>query len=78
MSKEMKLTKSRIDDNCHECKKDIKRGSHYLKKTISIGKPNKETHDGEHFVSHGFRVAVKICQACLLQELVDNALKLGE
>jgi len=78
MNKKMKLTKSRSDDNCHECKKDIKKGSHYLKKTISIGSPNKETHDGEYFVSHGIRVAVKICQACMLQKLVDNALKLGE
>ena len=67
MSKEMKLTKSRTDDNCHECKKDIKKGSHYLKKTISIGNPNKETHDGEYFVSHGIRVAVKICQACIYE-----------
>jgi|DEB0MinimDraft_10_1074344.scaffolds.fasta_scaffold47566_3 hypothetical protein len=60
----MKLTKARRDYKCHQCKSKICRGDHYVKKTISIGSPSKETvEDGMH-IMHGIRIGVEYCVTC--------------
>jgi DNA-directed RNA polymerase subunit RPC12/RpoP len=66
--KEMKLTKTRTEIECHKCKSKIAKGNHYAKKSITIGRPQDsamEMIDGiPTMVEMGFRTTVKVCEVC--------------
>ena len=73
----MKLIKTRKNFKCHQCKKDIEKGSLYVRRSVTIGRPQDSrfervamaTADGGTtetvaFVEHGLKIAVKVCEAC--------------
>lgn len=66
----MKMTKSRKDYKCHNCKAAISKGDLYRKKTLTIGNPGKwstESPKPGHvvYVQHGISIGVQICEACV-------------
>jgi hypothetical protein len=73
----MKFIKSRKNVNCHTCKKEIKKGESYVKRSVTIGSPqnsqfervamrngNGDPVQTVAYVEHGLRFAAKICQPC--------------
>jgi hypothetical protein len=67
-----KLTRSRKNYLCHECRGPISKGDLYRKKTVSIGNPSKETIEKRDdvlvVVSHGLRFGVQVCETCAVGE----------
>ena len=59
-----KLTKSRKNYTCYQCKTSIKKGDKYRKSNKSIGSPDKWTTENGAFVQHGFKYTVKLCENC--------------
>jgi|10_taG_2_1085330.scaffolds.fasta_scaffold92256_2 uncharacterized membrane protein len=68
----MKLIKSRKNYKCHGCKKTIKKGENYSKKSMSIGSPHKpdEVKRDEkgivYFEMQGIRIPLQYCEQCSL------------
>jgi hypothetical protein len=67
-----KLTRSRKNYLCHECRGPISKGDLYRKTTVSIGNPSKETIEKRDdvlvVVSHGLRFGVQVCETCAVGE----------
>ena len=66
----MKLTRTRKDLTCYQCKKSIAKGEQYAKKSMTIGRPQDdamEMIDGcPVMVCHGIRIVNKICASCAI------------
>ncbi len=75
----MKLIKTRKNFKCHKCKKDMEKGSLYVRRSMTIGRPqdsqfervtmataNGGTTETVAFVEHGLKIAVKVCEACAI------------
>ena len=60
-----KAIRARKNYTCYECKESINKGDNYLKKSKTIGSPQKWSTDGQGaFVQHGIRFDVKLCEEC--------------
>ena len=68
MKTKRQMTRARRTYTCHTCKRDIRPGDRYVRRTLSFGSPNKETletsEDGVVVVAHGFRAQARLCSAC--------------
>jgi hypothetical protein len=66
--KAMKFIKARKPDTCHDCKSSIKKGDDYVRRSMSIGKPqdsHMENIDGiPTMVMSGIIISIKVCKQC--------------
>jgi len=64
----MKLTKSRKEFTCSECKNTVHKGDKYAKRSETIGRPQDSTFENidgiPTMVERGFRIVLKICASC--------------
>ena len=73
--KTMKAKKSMLNRVCTHCGCKISKGEQYIARTLTWGKPDKETYDRERgaYVMHGFRWTVDSCPDCARLELEVRA-----
>lgn len=67
----MKMIKCNKPATCGECKKDIKKGDLYRKKSKRIGSYKSdalEMRDGiPHIICNGITIAIKLCRECAIK-----------